>query len=359
MKRQLLTLLVLATLAIAGGAALGASPGTIVLAEDPTFLGDGADFPGMWEYVYDVYGDASPVDRVTLSGFDASAIENQWPWSGWGRTGSLRQKWDFHVAHEPVYYERYAYGSYAVGGTGPWILEGNDWSMDNPWHAPSEYVADGPFPAFMWAGKVADDGESLAFISNAQNRVVEGLLLTFRIVHPYAPGPINWTLLSLRRVGQSNGTVLGPAILATTPGDYDDDGDVDADDVDLLRANMGGDPATYDADGDGDVDEDDMIWHVENLVELTDGSGRLGTRRGDFNLDGFVDGTDLALMKTAFGQPGMGYADGNANPDLFVDGTDLAILKTNFGFIADPAVPEPVTIGLLALGGLALLRRRA
>ncbi|KKN66812.1 hypothetical protein LCGC14_0467520, partial [marine sediment metagenome] len=65
-----------------------------------------------------------------------------------------------------------------------------------------------------------------------------------------------------------------------------------------------------------------------------------------------------ALMKTAFGQPLMDYADGNANCDAFVDGTDLAILKTNFGFIADPAVPEPVTIGLLALGGLAMLRRR-
>ncbi|KKN81786.1 hypothetical protein LCGC14_0315510, partial [marine sediment metagenome] len=51
---------------------------------------------------------------------------------------------------------------------------------------------------------------------------------------------------------------------------------------------------------------------------------------------------------------------GNANCDALVDGTDLAILKTNFGFIAPPggAVPEPVTIGLLSLGGLTLLRRR-
>ena len=75
MNRQFLAVLVVAMLAIAGGTALGASPGTIVLAEDPTFLGDDADFPGMWEYVYDVSGDASPVDRVTLSGFDASAMD--------------------------------------------------------------------------------------------------------------------------------------------------------------------------------------------------------------------------------------------------------------------------------------------
>ncbi|KKN43935.1 hypothetical protein LCGC14_0698070, partial [marine sediment metagenome] len=120
-----------------------------------------------------------------------------------------------------------------------------------------------------------------------------------------------------------------------------------------------GDPA-FDLDDDGDADEDDMIFLITNLVELQDGSGRVGTKRGDFNLDGFVDGTDLALMKTAFGQPGQNYADGNANCDAFVDGTDLAILKTNFGFIATTGggVPEPMTIGLLSLGGLALIRQR-
>ncbi|HDZ21645.1 hypothetical protein LCGC14_0315850 [marine sediment metagenome] len=146
--------------------------------------------------------------------------------------------------------------------------------------------------------------------------------------------------------------------LGGAPGDFDGDGDVDADDIDLLCDNLG--DAAYDVDGDGDADEDDMIYLIETLVELTDGV-RVGTKRGDFNLDGLVNGTDLALMKVAFGQPGQDYADGNANCDAFVNGTDLAILKTNFGFIAPPSpggVPEPVTIGLLSLGGLAMLRRR-
>ncbi|KKN43936.1 hypothetical protein LCGC14_0698080 [marine sediment metagenome] len=155
-----------------------------------------------------------------------------------------------------------------------------------------------------------------------------------------------------------DGGFVWPGDSITTPGDFDGDGDVDVDDVDILCDNLG--DVAYDLDGDGDADEDDMIFLIETLVELTDGV-RVGTERGDFNLDGLIDGTDLALMKTAFGQPGMGYADGNANCDAFVDGTDLAILKTNFGFIALPSpgsVPEPASAALMLIVGGFLVRRK-
>ena len=143
-------------------------------------------------------------------------------------------------------------------------------------------------------------------------------------------------------------------------GDFDGDDDVDADDIDLLCANMGGDVATYDMDGDLDVDEDDMIFHVENLVELQDGSGRVGTKRGDFNLDGLVNATDLAIMNPNFGLAGQLYSDGNANCDTVINGTDLAILSGNIGFAAPTgAIPEPATLSLLALGGAGILRRRS
>ena len=152
--------------------------------------------------------------------------------------------------------------------------------------------------------------------------------------------------------------VLGRFLEPLAPGDFDGDGDVDADDIDILCDNLG--DAAFDLDGDGDSDEDDMTYLIENLVELTDGV-RVGTQRGDFNLDGLINGTDLALMGLAFGQPDQGYADGNANCDVFVNGTDLAILAANYGYVAPPAaaVPEPMTLSLLAAGGLALLRRRA
>ncbi|KKM23731.1 hypothetical protein LCGC14_1612210, partial [marine sediment metagenome] len=157
-----------------------------------------------------------------------------------------------------------------------------------------------------------------------------GLFMTVRIVSSDSPGEI--TGGTYHTGGQRvTDTLLGPEPSVGVLGDFTGDGFVDADDITELCANLG--DAAYDLDGDGDADEADMIFLIENLVGLTDGV-RAGTKRGDFNLDGLIDGTDLALMKTAFGLPDQNYADGNANCDAFVDGTDLAILKTNFGFIA-------------------------
>jgi len=120
--------------------------------------------------------------------------------------------------------------------------------------------------------------------------------------------------------------------IAAVPGDFDGDGDVDADDVDVLCANMGGDPGAYDIDGDGIVDEDDMIFHVENHLEYdTDGNGTAdgqGTFRGDFNTDGTVNGTDLS------------------------------ILAGEFGNATSTAIPEPACMLLLSLGGVVLVRHR-
>jgi len=83
---------------------------------------------------------------------------------------------------------------------------------------------------------------------------------------------------------------------------------------------------------------------------------------GDANLDGVVDAADYITVKQNFGMTGAQWLDGDFCGDHQVNWTDLQILMTNFGTRSGttPATtPEPATLGLLALGGLALLRRKS
>ena len=86
---------------------------------------------------------------------------------------------------------------------------------------------------------------------------------------------------------------------------------------------------------------------------------------GDTNGDGIIDELDLGnLVAQLGGLPGVESADFNG--DNFVDLEDFALLRENFGFgvVSAPnaefgaTTPEPGTLGMLALGGLALLSRR-
>jgi hypothetical protein len=63
---------------------------------------------------------------------------------------------------------------------------------------------------------------------------------------------------------------------------------------------------------------------------------------GDFNQDGEVDGDDLAAWELNFGTAGLPYVAGDADGDDDVDGTDfLAWQRTVGGSVAATSVPEP------------------
>lgn len=162
---------------------------------------------------------------------------------------------------------------------------------------------------------------------------------------------------SLRQLSFVN-TVVGDPLMVFQPwvtGDMNGDGVVDDLDIDLLHANLSGaDNAAsspiYDLDGDGDADSDDVDYLVLTVLD---------TRYGDFNLDLIINVGDLTRLAVNYHHFG-GWADGDANGDGFINLTDMVIMATSFGHIGGTGgtTPEPATLGLLAIGGLALLIRK-
>jgi len=366
---------------------------------------------GGYEYIVDFYSNGGGSQDYAFWGFDNAQVDNQW--NAYGKT-LPRHFWTFMASYDqyqtqlqaPSVGGLYTFtpdgGTQVFGGDDSWTLSAYDWAMTNPWHLPSEYAGSwgtwsGPIgpegehyveaggdywePAWLWAEKnkltdTFDLGETYDSVQGGQGTCSEdmmyvknisavwghgeGLMWTMRIVTPevLVEGDLTWSMPSYGAGHLDGGLYDVLWVENEVTGDFDGDGDVDADDIDILCANMGGDLDPYDLDGNGVVDEDDMIFHIENLVEWDNGvTNGAGTVVGDFNLDGVVNATDLQIMKGSFGSSGVGYADGNANCDTVVNATDLQILKGNFGESAS-AVPEPLTIGLLAVSGAALLRRK-
>ena len=81
---------------------------------------------------------------------------------------------------------------------------------------------------------------------------------------------------------------------------------------------------------------------------------------GDVNGDGFVGESDLSTIITYWGQSGLVREFGDLNGNGVVDGPDYSevISYWNPSPPEPTGTPEPAALGLLLLGGLALLRRR-
>ncbi|MHC4717219.1 MAG: PEP-CTERM sorting domain-containing protein [Planctomycetota bacterium] len=85
---------------------------------------------------------------------------------------------------------------------------------------------------------------------------------------------------------------------------------------------------------------------------------------GDANGDGRVGIADLSALADNYGATGATWRMGDFNGDGDVGIADLSALADNYGKTGDPCdpdamtVPEPATLALLAVSGLAVLRRR-
>jgi len=110
--------------------------------------------------------------------------------------------------------------------------------------------------------------------------------------------------------------------------------------------------------------EDVGTWELINTGGVEDQPGQIQAKYllasvilGDVNGDGVVDGLDIQPFVDLL--TGGGYqAEADINEDSVVDGLDIQPFVDIITGAGGNPVPEPATLGLMAAGGLALLRRR-
>ena len=222
---------------------------------------------------------------------------------------------------------------------------------------------------------------------------------TFRVLEATSLGGSQFDSINFEAAGAFDFDVIYGAdfvdveVLSVDPGpfnifgDFDLDGDVDADDIDFYSGNVDfefaqGEFAQLNQNSDGLITLADHNTHIFTLAETS--NGQIGTFLGDFNLDGQVDVLEDAFTLVGnLGSENAGFADGDVNADGRVDVlVDAFALVTNLGnsnldnlnfgnssfnisstsssFVSTSAIPEPGILPLLifAAVGTASQRRK-
>jgi hypothetical protein len=109
-----------------------------------------------------------------------------------------------------------------------------------------------------------------------------------------------------------------------------------------------------------------VTYNLKATVAVAEWPGYLP---GDFTEDGEVGPDDFGVLKDNFGRDGLASGNheswtlGDATDDGEIGPDDFGVLKDNFGRDGGPAAPlttapEPATLALLALAGLAIRRKQ-
>ncbi|MEM9296041.1 MAG: dockerin type I domain-containing protein, partial [Planctomycetota bacterium] len=132
-------------------------------------------------------------------------------------------------------------------------------------------------------------------------------------------------------------------------GDFNLDGVADLLDFELLTRQLGGDASLYDLAGDPQA--------VDSADQMEMATGVLGLLPGDANTDTVVTLLDFDILAQHFGGPAT-WGEGDFNGDGVSDLLDFDVLAQNYNQAAPTAVPEPLSIAVLAAGAAGCGRRR-
>ena len=171
----------------------------------------------------------SQFEHFQLEGFDAAKIINQHSFTHASISGTLTQKWDA-FAQSPIVgsMDQKSYGSFNDGGA--WTIvpgyTGLGEGIINRWHSIGDYTGttagSSVNPKFLGPGRVvADSGGkpdySVLFVNDLPTPALyDGLVATFRIVHPAPPKQVTFSAFSSNAGGTPySNSILGPG--ATVP----------------------------------------------------------------------------------------------------------------------------------------------
>ena len=158
--------------------------------------------------------------------------------------------------------------------------------------------------------------------------------------------------------GAASQAVLGIdniRFLAALVGDYNDNGQIDAGDLDVQAVGIAQNDLAFDLDADGDVDIDDRFHWVHTVQQ---------SWMGDSNFDGEFSSSDFVAVfgigKYETGEAAT-YAEGDWNGDSLFDSGDFVVAFQDGGFEqgARPlvAVPESESLPSILLVGIYIMLR--